>query len=88
MVVFYSAHAIVNLDWLLNSIAAETDIATVHSIFNVCATLLLLPCAKLLEKLACFIIGNEVEVAEEDKEFVILDDRFLNTPSIAMDIVR
>lgn len=85
MIAFYSAHAIVNLDWLLNSIAAETDIATVHSIFNVCATLLLLPCAKLLEKLACFIIRNEVEVAEEDKEFVILDDRFLNTPSIAME---
>lgn len=85
MIVFYSVHAIVNLDWLLNSIAYKTDIATVHSIFNVCATLLLLPCAKLLERLACFLIRNEVEVAEEDKEFKILDSRFLSTPSIAME---
>lgn len=84
MIVFYTANAFVNFAFL-NDSANAAGIAVVHSVFNVCATIVLLPCAKLLEKLACFLIRNEVEVAEEDKEFKILDDRFLDTPSIAME---
>lgn len=85
MIVFYSVHAIFDLSGIIEMVAGPANIATVHSIFNVCATLILLPCAKLLEKLACIIIRSEVEVAEKDKEFKILDTRFLDTPGVAME---
>lgn len=54
-------------------------IAVVHSIFNVVTTLILFPFAKLLEKLALFLIKDD----KNEKE-VIIDERLLLTPSFAI----
>lgn len=54
-------------------------IAIVHSIFNVLTTMVLFPFAKLLEKLAYYIIKEE-----KDEKVVVLDERLLLTPSIAI----
>ena len=63
-------------------------IAAIHSIFNIFATLLLLPFTRGLEKLAYLTIP----VTEEEKlssdgenEFKILDVRFLSTPGFAIE---
>ena len=55
------------------------EIAVVHSIFNISTTLILLPFSKLLVKIAEGAIKDEPE-----DEIVFLDERLLNTPSIAV----
>ena len=60
----------------------------VHSLFNVFATLLLLPFSKGLEKLACLTIRDDaksLEEEEEKKELQLLDARFLEKPAFAME---
>lgn len=54
-------------------------IAVAHSIFNISTTLLLLPFSKQLVKIAEGTIKTEPE-----KEIAFLDERLLNTPSIAL----
>ncbi len=54
-------------------------IAIVHSIFNILTTLILFPFAKVLEKIAYYIIKDK-----KDEKFVVLDERLLLTPSIAI----
>ena len=59
-----------------------------HSVFNVTATLLLLPFSNLLVKLACMTIrdsSEDVEAAKEDQEFLILESRFLEKPAFAVE---
>ena len=56
--------------------------------FNVTATLLLLPFSNLLVKLACMTIrdsSEDVEAAKEDQEFLILESRFLEKPAFAVE---
>lgn len=64
-------------------------IALVHSVFNIFATLVLLPFTKGLEKLAYITIPvTEDEKEVKDDVFVILDDRFLSSPSFAIEQCR
>lgn len=89
MILFYSVNAFVDFAFL-NDSANAAGIAVIHSIFNVFATLLLLPFAKGLEKLACLTIRDSKEDVKvtEDNELQFLDARFLNTPSYAIDQCR
>lgn len=84
MVVFYAIHAVIPFGFM--ELAADAKgIATVHSLFNVGATLLLLPFAKGLEKLAVITIKDSKEDQEKENIFKALDVRFLDTPSIALE---
>jgi len=73
--------------WSPELIVNKGIIANFHTIFNVATTLLLLPFAGLLEKLALLTIRskNEPEFASESG---ILDDRFFLSPAIAINQVR
>ncbi len=64
---------------LANQAINPVGIAVVHSIFNISTTLLLLPFSKQLVKIAEGTIKTEPE-----KEIAFLDERLLNTPSIAL----
>ncbi len=79
LVGFYSLNAIVHFDFVDSTIAAW-GIAVVHSAFNIIATVILLPFANGLEKLAILTIPDS---AEKEK-FALLDERLLNTPSVAV----
>ncbi len=59
-------------------------IALIHTGFNLLATALLLPFHRVLEKLAY----RTVREGAEEKEFALLDERFLNTPSFAIEQCR
>lgn len=63
-------------------------IANFHTFFNVCVTLCFLPFTKLLEKLACITIrdksSSEGEQGGEEITFNALDERFLKSPSLAI----
>lgn len=86
MILFYSANAIFDFSFL-NKAASPVGIAIVHSIFNIFATMLLLPFAKGLEKLAYLTIKETPGEKEAYVESAIklLDPHFLNTPSLAID---
>lgn len=91
MLVFYAINAIVGFAFM-NDSANAAGIAVVHSIFNVTATVFLLPFSDVLEKLACLTIRDEAEVAktetDADRDFRLLDLRFLDTPGLATEHCR
>ena len=64
MVLFYLGNAIFRFDFT-NEVVDAAGIALVHTTFNVFATLVLLPFAKQLERLAYLTIP---ETEEEKKE--------------------
>lgn len=61
------------------------DIANFHSIFNVSVTLVLLPFAGLLEKLACKIVRDNPAEEDGDEVGINLDERFLRSPGLALE---
>lgn len=88
MVLFYLGNAIFRFDFT-NEVVDAAGIALVHTTFNVFATLVLLPFAKQLERLAYLTIPE----TEEEKQakvdvFGILDERFLNSPTFAIEQCR
>jgi len=90
MVVFYLINAFVKFPFL-NEAADAWGIAVVHSVFNICATLALLPFSKLLVKLATLSVPDEeVELEKSHAETVlsILDPRFLEIPGLAVEQAR
>ena len=90
MTVFYIINAIVGFSFF-HQAATPAGIAIIHSVFNITATIILLPFAKGLEKLACLTIRDkkeDVAVSAEDKEFMILEPRFLEKPAFAVEQSR
>ncbi len=62
--------------------ATPLAISICHTLFNIACTVLLLPCSKLLERLAYLIVRSK---DDEKEERHIFDDRLLATPSIAIE---
>ena len=75
---FYGANLFLSFGFL-DDVVNPANIAIIHTAFNLLATGLLLPFSRQLEKLACFTIRDK----DEDSDIPFLDERFLNTPSIA-----
>ena len=76
---FYLVNAIVGIPFMEDAIT-PVYIATVHTIFNVFTTIVLLPFSKKLEKLAVILVPEDENI---DKNSFI-DDRLLNTPAFAI----
>lgn len=82
-VLIYGIQLTVGLPFWSSQVNA-TDISIFHSVFNISSTLLLLPFSKVLVWLTQKSIKDSAK-AEEDSPFALLDDRFLQTPSIAIE---
>ncbi len=89
MLLFYAANAIFKFSFMDSAINAA-GIATIHTIFNVTATILLLPFSKLLVKLATMTVREDkVEEALPDnagRVVRILEPRFLEMPAYATEV--
>lgn len=85
MIVFYSLNAILHFGFLERA-AGAAGIAVIHTCFNVGATLLLLPFARGLEKLAMLTVREDG--TETKDELANLDSRFLETPAVALEQCR
>ena len=83
LVLFYGLNAVFRFSFVDDTIA-PWGIAVVHSVFNLGTTALLLPFTSVLEKLACLTIPD----SEEKERFTLLDERLLNTPSVAVEQAR
>ena len=77
---FYGLNAVCHFAFVDSTIEAW-GIAVVHSAFNILATLILLPFANGLEKLA-------IPDSPEKESFALLDERLLNTPAVAVERAR
>lgn len=89
MVVYFGLNAVIHFGFTDDTVGAA-QIALIHSIFNIFTTLLLLPFIKGLERLAYLTIPETEDEKEtkEDREFLVLDNRFLNTPGFAIEQCR
>ena len=83
LAIFYTLNAFCNFTFL-NDNVSSFNIAVVHTIFNVVATIIMFPFINLLEKLAYLVIKD----TEEKEEVQMLDERILNTPSVALEQSR
>ena len=66
---------------LFDQSASLLGIAVAHTVFNVACTVLLFPMARLLE----IIVYKLIPETEEQDEIEKLDERFLSTPSVALE---
>ena len=85
VVLFYGSNAIFKFDFMQNAVT-PSQIAIIHSVFNIFSTFVMLPFTKQLEKLAYMTIKDDKKGTE--KPPVLLDERFLLTPSYAVEKSR
>lgn len=85
---FYLINSFVHFEFMENS-AGAAGIAVIHSVFNVAATIVLLPFSKGLEKLSCLTIHDKkMGGEEEERQLQLLDSRFLEQPAFAIEQCR
>ena len=70
---------------IMGNNANMLSIATMHTLFNVVGTAIILPCSRLLEKLAYKILP---ESEDEKQNKLVIDERLLNTPVVALGVCR
>lgn len=90
MSIFYCINYFVPFAFLKDT-ATGFGVAMIHSIFNVAATIVLLPFSKSLVRLACMTIRDEDKPAEyalDTDDLKLLDARFLETPGLAVEQSR
>ncbi|MCD7803035.1 MAG: Na/Pi cotransporter family protein [Clostridiales bacterium] len=79
LTVYMAADAIFQFSWTSLPVN-QAGIAIIHTVFNVACTLIMLPLANLLEKLAYLTVPDE-PVQEQQP---LLDERLMVTPSVAL----
>lgn len=86
MVGFYAINIGIGFSFMEKN-ATEFGVAVAHTAFNVIVTILLLPFSKGLVKLACLTVRDEEtqEGGGIDNDFMLLDYRFLDKPSFAIE---
>lgn len=88
LLVFYIGDAVIGFTFADETVGAA-GIALIHSIFNVCTTIILLPFTKGLEKLAYLTLPlTEDEKNTAEDVFTILDERFISSPAFAIEQCR
>ena len=81
-VLFLSGFYIINAIFpfpFMGSAVNGAGIAIVHTIFNLSTTIVLFPFAKLLEKLADFIIRGSDKKEVQPSDIIVVDDRILHS---------
>ncbi len=71
---------------LFDQAASYMGIAVAHSLFNIACTAVLLPASAILEKIAYKVVPKTEE--ENEEESVLLDERLLEVPAVALDRCR
>ena len=84
MIPFYLIHSLVGLSFMAAT-ATSMGIAIVNTVYKVLATILLMPCAGLLEKLVTLLFPDPQNGDDEEIEESLLDERFLAYPALALE---
>lgn len=78
--IYYIIISLVNIP-IIKTAASPVGIAAVHTGFKIIALIILMPCSKLLEKLACRIVPD----SKKSSDVQLLDERLLATPAVAIE---
>ena len=81
---FYIAHAFANFG-IMHQTATSMGIAIVNTVFKVTATVVLMPFARFLEKLAVLTVKDKKTSEEEEFQGDLLESRFLQYPPLALE---
>ncbi len=81
LIVFYVLNAMIKFEFMDDSVTT-LGIAVVHTCFNLITTTCLLPFTKQLERLAILTVKDD---EEQGNDFALLDERFLQSPSFAVE---
>lgn len=79
LILLYGVGSLVDLSFL-DKTAGAVSIALCHTIFNVFTTVILIPCSKQLERLACVLVKSDTK----KDQFAFLDPLLLRTPGVAI----
>ena len=82
-IVFYSVNAIVHFPFM-GEIMSPFRVALLNTVFRLLTILVLAPFIGKIEKLVFFLIKDTDEDNEEQADFDLLEERFLNYPAIAI----
>lgn len=82
-VVFYSVNAVVHFGFL-NTVMSPVSIALMNTVFRTATIVVLAPFIKYIEKLVFWLVKNTDEDEADDKDFDLLEERFLAYPDIAI----
>lgn len=85
-VLFYALNAVFKFS-IMNDIVNPGYIAIVHTLFNIVSTVILLPFCSWIENLAIKTIKAKTD-ERKTEVFDVLDDRFLQIPSFAVEKCR
>ncbi|MCD7799593.1 MAG: Na/Pi cotransporter family protein [Ruminococcus sp.] len=80
---FYALNSLLEFAFL-NDAITSFNVAIVHTIFNLVTTIIMFPMINILEKLAYLTVKD----TEEKEEIQMLDERLLNTPTVALEQAR
>ena len=90
MIPFYALNAIIGFAFMSRT-TSPVHIAIFHTVFNIIAVLIALPLSDLLVRLTLRVIPvseEEAAAGESRKALQILDERFLSSPSFALEQSR
>ena len=82
-IVFYTLNAIFHFKFM-NVVMTPVYIALMNSVFRAATICILSPFIKYIEKLVYILIKDDEEDLDEQKDFDLLEERFLNYPAIAI----
>lgn len=82
-VVFYTINAFVHFSFM-DMTMSPVAIATLNTVFRLATVMILFPFIKWIEKIVFTIVKDLVEDREEQADFDLLEERFLNYPALAI----
>lgn len=82
-IVFYTLNAIFHFKFM-NVVMTPVYIALMNTVFRTATICILSPFIKYIEKLVYILIKDDEEDLDEQKDFDLLEERFLNYPAIAI----
>ena len=82
-IVFYTLNAIFHFKFM-NVVMTPVYIAMMNTVFRAATICILSPFIKYIEKLVYILIKDDEEDLDEQKDFDLLEERFLNYPAIAI----
>ncbi len=85
--IFYCLNCFIGFEFMSQQVSA-TQIAVIHTLFNVLSTIILIPFCSAIEKLTIKTIKGKAEEDGETDIFATLDDRFLAMPAFAVEKCR
>ena len=82
--IFYLVNAFVKFDFL-NNIMSPVGIALLNTVYRMLTVMVLLPFTELIEKLVFKLFKDTAEDLEEQADFDLLEERFLEYPPLALE---